>query len=69
MGNLLTGEKLLADDSNEFQQEILKEYDKAIAVDMGELRSCASCLCGARFGELQHSIRSSQGSQRSGGCC
>jgi nucleoside phosphorylase len=34
IGNLITGEKLLADQTNQTQRELLDEYDKAIAVDM-----------------------------------
>jgi nucleoside phosphorylase len=34
VGNLVSGEKLLADGKNETQRSIVKEYDKAIAVDM-----------------------------------
>jgi nucleoside phosphorylase len=34
VGNLIAGEKLLADGSNAVQREILAQYDKAIAVDM-----------------------------------
>lgn len=34
IGNLITGEKLLADGSSAVQRALLNEYDKAIAVDM-----------------------------------
>jgi nucleoside phosphorylase len=34
VGNLIAGEKLLADGSSAIQRDILEEYDKAIAVDM-----------------------------------
>ena len=34
VGNLIAGDKILGDGENEYQRQILTEYDKAIAVDM-----------------------------------
>jgi nucleoside phosphorylase len=34
VGNLIAGDKILGDGENEYQQKILHEFDKAIAVDM-----------------------------------
>ncbi|WIM12485.1 MAG: hypothetical protein OJF58_003447 [Enhydrobacter sp.] len=33
-GNLIAGDKILGDKENEYQRSILKEFDKALAVDM-----------------------------------
>jgi nucleoside phosphorylase len=33
-GNLIAGEKVLGDDKNRYQKKVLKEFDKALAVDM-----------------------------------
>lgn len=34
IGNLIAGEKILGDGENEYQRQILEDFDKAIVVDM-----------------------------------
>lgn len=58
VGNLIAGEKLLADNTNAVQKSLLDEYDKAIAVDM-ESCGVARAVFAARgsvYYNLQYAI-------------
>ncbi|MER8817198.1 hypothetical protein NKJ36_25035 [Mesorhizobium sp. M0142] len=58
VGNLIAGDKILGDGDNEYQQKILHEYDKAIAVDMesqGLARGVYTAR-GARFYNLNYLV-------------
>lgn len=55
IGNLITGEKLLADHTNQTQRDLLDEYDKAIAVDM-EACGVARAVFAAR-GSVHYNVQ------------
>lgn len=53
IGHIVSGEKVLGDVNNEMQQQLLRPYDKALAVDMESI-GMARAVCGGRSSFWYH---------------